>query len=200
MTAKLPRPAQLPGEMPHSNDNLFRALCRGVVRLMGWQLAGSFPQVSRLVLIVAPHSSWWDGVIGLLVKVGIGAKVEFIGKQELFHGPLGWLLRRLGGVPVDRHAAHGAVGQVLTRFANGTPLWFALAPEGTRKQVQAWRSGFWHIAREAQVPILLIYFHYPEKTVGIGPLWQPSADLDADMRAIRDWYAPWQGKNRGSAS
>lgn len=175
-----------------------RRLCAWILRRMGWRLTGEFPRIPKLVVIVAPHSSWWDGLIGLLFKVAVGLDVTFMAKRELFFPPLGWLLRRLGGVPIERSAAHGVVEQMAIRFARTDRMWLALAAEGTRKPVKKWKSGFWHIARRARVPILMLYFHYPEKRIGIGPVYEPTPDLEADMAHIREFYRPWMGKRRGT--
>jgi len=196
MNGYLPTPAQLPSQMPHLRDGWRRKTCRAVLRLCGWSLVGEFPDVPRAVLIVAPHSSWWDGVWGLLMKVGIGADVHFMGKQELFHGPLGGLLRRLGGVPIDRGAAKGVVEQMIDQFRQRDALWLGIAPEGTRKAVTRWKSGFWHIAHDAGVPIVTAYFNYADKTIGIGPLFETSDDVGADLARLRAFYTPFKGKHR----
>lgn len=196
MKSSVPTPPQLPVQMPALRDGWHRKTCRGVLRLFGWSLVGSFPDTPKLVLIAAPHSSWWDGVWGLLVKVGVGGDVHFMGKQELFSGPLGALLRKLGGMPVDRRAAKGVVEQMVDRFDAHEQLWLGIAPEGTRKRVERWRSGFWHIAHNAGVPIFTVAFHYPDKTIHLGPLWQTSDDKDADMARLRAWYVPFCGKHR----
>jgi 1-acyl-sn-glycerol-3-phosphate acyltransferase len=188
----------LPPNVPQYPPSLFAALCRGLLRLAGWRLSGEFPDVAKLVVIAAPHSSNWDAIIGMLFKVGLRLQVRFIGKREAFVWPLGPVLRALGGIPIDRSAAHGVVEAIEREFATHERFWFALAPEGTRKKVQKWKSGFWHIARAAGVPILPVYFHYPGKTLGIGPLLHATADLEADMARIREFYRPWQGKNHGS--
>ncbi|HET8897751.1 MAG TPA: lysophospholipid acyltransferase family protein [Rhodanobacteraceae bacterium] len=193
----IPRPAELPSKMPHAADHLGRWLCRGLLRLGRWRLVGEFPDVARLVMIAAPHSSWWDGIWGLLIKVAIGADIRFMGKQELFHGPLGWVLRQLGGLPIDRAAAQGVVEQMVDTFTRHDALWLGLAPEGTRKPVTRWKSGFWHIARAADVPIFPIAFNYPDRSIRLGPLFKTSADMDADITRLRQWYAPFQGKHRG---
>ena len=133
----------------------------------------------------------------MLIKVAIGIDISFMGKRELFVGPLGWLIRKLGGIPVERSSTHGVVEQMAARFQRGKPLWLGIAPEGTRKPVKKWRTGFWHIARAADVPILPVYFHYPERTIGVGALFITTDDLDADLQRLRDFYAPWQGRNRG---
>lgn len=184
--------------MPQLRSHAGRRLARWFVTRCGWKLRGDFPDVARLVLIAAPHSSWWDGVWGLLIKIAIGADVSFMAKRELFVGPLGWVLRKLGGIPIERSATHGVVEQICARFEAQPKLWMGIAPEGTRKPVKQWRTGFWHIARAAQVPILPVYFHYPERTIGVGPLFQTSEDLQADLRRLREFYAPWKGKNRST--
>ena len=107
-------------------------------------------------------------------------------------------LPNTGDRRVLTHWAHGVVGEMAREFAAHERFWLAIAPEGTRKKVHKWKSGFWHIARAAKVPIIPIYFHYPEKTIGFGPLIHLTTDADADMARIREFYAPWQGKNRGT--
>ncbi len=196
MKGRLPKPQQLPPKMPKLADNWRRRLCRSVLKLCGWSLVGEFPNVFRAVLIAAPHSSWWDGVWGLLLKVGIGAEIHFMGKQELFSGPLGGLLRKLGGMPVDRAAAKGVVEQMIDQFGGHERLWLGIAPEGTRKPVKRWRSGFWHIAHDARVPIVTAWFNYPDKTIGVGPLFHTSDDMEADLVRLRAFYAPFRGKHR----
>ncbi len=190
-------PATLPPHMPQFPARAYRRFFRGWVRISGWHLEGELPDVAKLVLIVAPHSSWWDGFWGLLFKVALGADVAFMAKRELFRWPLGGLLRRLGGVPIERRAAHDVVDQMVERFAVAERLWLGIEPEGTRKAVRRWKSGFWHIARQAGVPILPAYFDYPRKVIGLGPLFHPTADKDADIAALRAFYAPHQGKHRG---
>lgn len=197
MKGYLPTPAQLPPHVPQLHDGLRRRTCRVLLRLAGWRLAGTLPDVAKLVLIAAPHSSWWDGVWGLLVKVGIGADVHFMAKQELFRWPLDGLLRRLGGMPIDRGAAKGVVEQMIDQFQRRDGLWLGIAPEGTRKPVTRWKSGFWHIAHEAGVPVFPVAFHYPEKIIQFGPLFDTTADMAADLARLRAYYAPFQGKYHG---
>jgi 1-acyl-sn-glycerol-3-phosphate acyltransferase len=196
MKGRLFTPAQLPARMPKLRDRWQRKICRGVLRLCGWGLAGEFPDVPKLVLVAAPHSSWWDGVWGLLIKVAVGADVHFMAKQELFRGPLGGLLRRLGGMAIDRGAARGVVEQMIDQFHQRDRLWLGIAPEGTRKPVKRWKSGFWRIAREAGAPIFPVAFHYPDKTIQLGPLLDTSADMEADLTRLRAFYAPFRGKHR----
>jgi len=195
VTSPFPSP---PPNMPRLAPSAAGDLCRWIYTSCGWQVAGEIPDAPKLVVIVAPHSTNWDVIWGLLLKVGLRLDIRFIGKRQAFFWPLGSLLRSFGGIPIDRSAAHGVVGEMAGLFAQHERLWLALAPEGTRKKVQKWKSGFWHIARKAGVPILMAYFHYPQRTIGFGPLFHPSDDLDADMAKIREFYRPWQGKNRGT--
>lgn len=196
MSARVPGPAELPAHMPTLRDGMRRALCRLALRAAGWGLDGQFPDLARLVLIAAPHSSWWDGFWGLLMKVAIGADVRFMGKQELFRTPLGGTLRTLGGIPIDRGATKGVVEQMIEEFARRDALWLGVAPEGTRKPVARWKSGFWHIAHGAGVPILPVAFHYPTKTIVIGAPLTTSDDMAADVTRLRAFYAPFKGKHR----
>ncbi|HSX65296.1 MAG TPA: lysophospholipid acyltransferase family protein [Pseudoxanthomonas sp.] len=185
--------------MPQVPRNRFtRWVARRFLRAFGWRVIGTLPDIPKLVLIVAPHSSNWDGVWGMAAKIAMGLQVRVLGKAQLFWWPLAPLLRKLGVVPIDRSSPQGTVEQAIDIIDGAERMWFALTPEGTRKRVQKWKSGFWKIARGANVPILMAYFHYPEKIIGIGELFHPSDDVDADMAKIREWYRPWQGKNRGT--
>ena len=188
----------IPPQVPQLRPSLAGALCRWIYRACGWRVVGEFPNVPKLVAIAAPHSSNWDVVWGLLVKIGLRLEIRFIGKREAFFWPLGALLRNFGGIPINRSAAHNVVATMQQEFAQHERFWLAIAPEGTRKPVKKWKNGFWRMAREAGVPILPVYFHYPERVIGIGPLIQPSESLEADMARIREFYRPWQGKNRGT--
>ena len=189
----------LPAAMPQRRQTPGRRLVGWLLHRFGWRIQGRFPDVPRLVMIAAPHSSWWDGVWGLSFKVALGADIAFMGKRELFRGPLGWLLRRLGGIPIERAAAHGLVDQMVANFRNHPHLWLGLAPEGTRKRVREWRTGFWHIARAAEVPILPVAFDYPSRTITIGPLFEPTSDLSADIAVLHEFYAPFRGKHRSAS-
>lgn len=190
----------LPANAPRVTGGRFgRWLGRGVLRAGGWHMVGAFPDIPKLVLVGAPHSSNWDGVWGFAAKLALGLDIKILGKRELFWWPLGPLLRWLGVVAVDRSSAHGVVEQLAARMGEADRLWLGLAPEGTRKLVAQWKPGFWKIARAADVPVLPAYFHYPERVIGIGPLFHLTGDMAADMARIRDWYRPWQGRHHGTS-
>ena len=200
MAGHAPLLPAIPANMPQlpQQRRFSRWLGRTVLRLGGWRVTGTLPDIPRLVLIAAPHSSNWDGIWGMAAKMALGFDARVLGKDALFWWPLSIVLRRLGVIPLDRSRPQGVVEQAIDLIRSSPKMWFALAPEGTRKPVEKWKSGFLKIAHGAGVPVLMAYFHYPQKTIGIGPLFHTSGDLDADMAAVRDWYRPWQGKNRGT--
>ena len=184
----------LPPDMPQFRQNASRRGCAWCLRRFGWQVVGHFPNLPKAVLIAAPHTSWWDGIWGLLFKIALGIDITFMGKRELFRGPLGWLLRRLGGIPIERSSTHGIVEQIVARFDASPKLWVGVAPEGTRRPVAVWKTGFWQIAHAATVPIVPIAFDYPSKTISIGAAFVPGDDLAADLAALRTFYVPFRGK------
>lgn len=188
----------LPPGSPRLKAGFGQRFGRWLLRMGGWRLAGEFPDERKLMIIVAPHSSGWDAIWGLAMKLALGVDVAFMAKQELFRGPLGWLLRRLGGFGVNRRSTAGVVEQVVARYRERDQLWLVIAPEGTRRRVEHWKSGFWRIARDAQVPVLCAYFHYPDRVIGIGPLLHTTDSLEADMARVREFYRPWIGRNRGT--
>ncbi len=187
----------LPPNAPRVAPNRFtRWFGRSLLKLGGWRMVGEMPDVRRAVLIGAPHSSNWDGVWGFAAKMAMGLEIRILAKKELFFWPAGPILRALGVIAIDRDAPGGFVGQTVERMKNADAFWLGIAPEGTRKKVEKWKSGFWKIAHEANVPVILEYFHYPDKIIGIGPTVKLSDDFEADMARIRAWYAGWKGKNR----
>lgn len=180
----------LPAQAPRVRANRFvRWFGRTLLRLGGWRMVGQFPDLPKLVLIGAPHSSNWDGVWGLSAKMAMGLDIRLLGKDTLFKVPvMAHFLHKLGVIPVDRSAAHGVVQQAATLIQRADRLWFGLAPEGTRRVVEKWKPGFWRIAKAADVPVLPAYFHYRDKVIGIGPPFELGDDVEADIARIRAWY------------
>ncbi|MGV8923215.1 MAG: 1-acyl-sn-glycerol-3-phosphate acyltransferase [Thermomonas sp.] len=169
---------------------------RTILRLGGWRMAGEFPDLPKFVLIAAPHSSNWDGLWGFAVKLGMGMKLSILGKDALIQTPvIGRLATWQGVIGVNRNAAHGVVEQAAAAIRKADRMWFTIAPEGTRKWVDRWKPGFWHIARTAGVPVVPAYFDYATRTLGIGPPFQLTSDMHADIARIQRWYAPFKGRN-----
>lgn len=188
---------ELPPQAARSGGNAFsRWIGRTVLRLGGWKVTGQWPDLPKMVIIVAPHSSAWDAIWGIAAKVAMGVDIHFMAKKEAFWGPLGWLLRRFGGFPVDRVAPAGIVEQAVAKIVAAERMWFVLAPEGTRRRVQKWKPGFWKIARGAGVPVFCAWLNYAEKTIGLGPLLELSDDLEADLLRAREQFRPYRGRNR----
>ena len=164
-------------------------------KLSGWKITGSFPHhLKKMVIAVAPHTSKEDVMVGFAARRELNIPhAKFLGKQELFKGPLGWVLRKLGGTPVDRFSKHGVVDQAAALFAGNEDFLLALAPEGTRKGVSQWKSGFYHIAVAARVPILPVGFDYREHVVRLMPLFHPSGDLERDLPLIQALFEQVHG-------
>jgi len=189
----------VPAAVPQRKGAAFsRWLGRSVLHLGGWHIRGPVPDLAKAVVIAAPHSSNWDGLWGLAAKMALGLEARILGKDKLFWWPLSLVLRRMGVVPLDRSSPQGTVGQAVAMIRDSEQIWYALAPEGTRKPVTEWKGGFLKIARMADVPIIPAYFHYPEKVIGFGPVFHTTGDDVADMAAVRQWYRQWMGRNRGT--
>lgn len=174
---------------------VLRAVCRLITRLLGWRTETNFPETPRYVLVFAPHTSNWDFIVGLLVAFSIDFWPHWIGKHTLFRPPMGWIMRKLGGIPVDRTARHNFVDQVADLLQTSEPLVIAVAPEGTRRKTDRWRTGFYYIALKANVPIALAYLDYKRKVGGVGAAFMPAGDLEADFAIIRAFYKDITGKN-----
>lgn len=168
---------------------------RWLMALFGWRVCYHGTPPGCGVIVAHPHTSNWDFVIAILAKWSIGLPVAFLGKESLFNAPVfGPFMRWCGGIPVQRQGASGAITEMAERIraaqARGDRWWLAIAPEGTRsKSEDGWRSGFYHIAVAARVPIGLAYFNFARKEVGITTFLQPSGDPEADLPQIARWYA-----------
>ena len=187
----------LPPNAPRMPRNRFiESLGRAILRAFGWRMVGGFPDIPKAVVSAAPHSSNWDGLLGFGAKFGMGVKLSILGKDALIRIPLlGRILRWQGVIPVDRSAPHGVVGQAAQAIRDADRMWYAIAPEGTRRWVERWKPGFWHIARNAGVPVIPAYFDYANKVIGIGPPFELSDDMQADIARIQRWYKPYKGRN-----
>ena len=162
--------------------------------LFGWQVVGETTAPRKFVLIAAPHTSNWDLPFMLATSYKMRVRVSWLGKHTLFTGVKGWFLRWLGGVAVDRNSPHNLVEQCANLFKESTDLVLVVPPEGTRKKAEYWKSGFYHIARLANVPIGLSFLDYRKRHCGIGAFITPTGDLKKDMDFIRNFYKDIQGK------
>lgn len=188
MVLAMPRRPGPPSPLPRRGNAVTRWLGRMVLRLLGWHAVGAFPDRSHLVVIAAPHSSAWDFVIGISLVMAMGVRIRFIGKTELFRGPLGWVLRWMGGIPVDRAHPEGIIDQVVAELRRAPAMVLALAPEGTRRHGARWKTGFYRIAERAGIPIVPGFFDWSRKAVGLLRPVEPTGDMDADITAIQRLY------------
>jgi 1-acyl-sn-glycerol-3-phosphate acyltransferase len=191
-TARFP---ELPPSLPRWGNALSQAVARGLLAAAGWRVDGEFPDRPKMVAIVAPHTSNWDFIVGILTVFALGLRVRFLGKHTLFHPPLGWLMRWLGGSPVRRDAPHGLVADVAALFAREEKILLGITPEGTRTRGVPWRSGFYAIAQAAQVPILPAAFDYPRRSVRLFPLFEPTGNYESDLAQLRSLYVDMRGLN-----
>ncbi len=171
-----------------------------IVGISGWEIAGEIPPLDKAIYIAAPHTSNWDGFWMIVAKTALGLEAHFLAKHTLFWWPLGALLTRFGAMPIDRSRGAGVVQQLIDIFNASDRLFLALAPEGTRKWTPHWKTGFYRIALEANVPIVLAFIDYKNKRMGIGETFRPSGDVEKDLKFLRDFYRPYmprRPRNKG---
>ena len=187
---------QLPPRVPQRRRPIFARLCRLTLRLMGWRVRlDEFPNVPKAMFIAAPHSSNWDFVVLILVVYSLGLHASWLGKHTLFKGPLGKLFYAMGGIPVDRSAPEGVVEQIVAEYRRRDAMFFALAPQGTRRASAPFRRGYHRIARGADVPLLLAAIDYPSRTVAAGMTFELTDDAESDTQKLEAYYRQFQGRN-----
>jgi 1-acyl-sn-glycerol-3-phosphate acyltransferase len=160
-----------------------------VFRLIGWKAEGSFPPLSRFVIIAAPHTSYWDAFFMIGVACIYNVRFSWMVKDSAMFFPLGAIIRYFGGVPIDRSTRRDVVGQAVDRFHSSETFYLAVSPEGTRDYCDHWKTGFYYIAMEARVPIVFGYVDFARKVAGVGPVFQPTGDIEADFQAFERFYA-----------
>lgn len=169
-------------------------LARAILGALSWRTEIIPPPGPKYVLIGAPHTSNLDFVFMLLLKFAAGLKLNWVGKHTAFTNPLGPLMRAWGGIPVDRRTSNQFVEQMVEVFNRSERMALVIAPEGTRGRSERWRTGFYHIAAGAGVPIVLGYIDYRKKVVGLGPSFYPSGDIHQDFTQIREFYRGKAGR------
>ena len=183
----------LPECLPSRGNAFSSAVSRALLGAWGWRIEGEFPERPKMVAIVAPHTSNWDFVVGILAVFAIGIRVRFLGKHTLFKGPLGAFMRWCGGMPVNREAPQGLVPQAVEAMAKAPAMLLAIAPAGTRSSTKPWKTGFYHIAVAARVPIFPVVFDGAARTIRLLPAFQPSGDYEADLLELKSLYAGVRG-------
>jgi 1-acyl-sn-glycerol-3-phosphate acyltransferase len=178
-----------------SRGNWFSyTVCRLALSWTGWRIEGNLPDLRKAVIIVAPHTSNWDFMVGVAVMWTLGIRVSFLGKHTIFRWPLSWLMRWLGGIAVDRSASSGVVEQIVDRFRSADKMLLGMSPEGTRSKVSSWKTGFYHIAAGAEIPVIPVAFDYSRRLILIGKPEMPSGDTDQDIARLESFFTGIAGK------
>jgi len=185
---RLSRIPTLPPSLPRRGNGFSRLLGRAVLAAAGWRIEGEIPDRPKLIIIVAPHTSNWDFVLGIAAVFALGLRVRFLGKHTLFHPPLGWLMRWFGGTPVIRDAPQGAVAQAVSVIESEPAVVLGIAPAGTRTRDTPWRSGFYHIAHAARAPIFPVAFDGERRAIRFFPTFETSGDYEADLPHLMALY------------
>ncbi len=178
-------------------STLMRVLSVTFLRWSGWTVEGALPpEVRKSVFIAAPHTSNWDLPYTLMVAFALRLNPYWMGKDSIFRFPFGAVMRWLGGIAVDRSKSNNLVEASAKAIVEADgPLQLIVPPEGTRSKTRYWKTGFYYIAASAKVPIILSYMDYSAKRSGLGPVFEPTGDIDADMERIKAFYKPFRGRN-----
>ena len=167
-------------------------------KLLGWKIVGntnfSKDSIKKAVIIAVPHTSWHDFYIGILLRKVVNIRVNFIGKKELFRWPFGYYFKAIGGRPIDRTPGQNKVQNIVKLFENEQEFRLALAPEGTRKKVEEWKTGFYYIAKAAKVPIIMFSLDFKNKQNKISEPFYPTDDKEADFKFMKSFYEGVEGK------
>jgi len=175
-------------------------LSKWLLKLLGWSAHADFPESKKYIAIAAPHTSNWDFPLGILAAKALKMDFRFIGKHTLFRWPYGWFFRAIGGAPVHRGQSADLIKQIADMFSDKDEFVMALAPEGTRSKTDHWKTGFWHIAKAANVPIAMAYLDFGRKQVGLGGSFYPGKSIEEDFEKIRAFYKGRHGKNPANES
>lgn len=167
---------------------VMRLLSKGALRLIGWRVVGELPDLPKFVIVAAPHTSNWDFLFFLALVVVLKGDMRYLGKKELFRWPMTWFFLWCGGVPVDRSKTQGLVEQTVQAIQAADHFQVGITPEGTRGKVDRWKMGFYHIAKQANIPVVAAFVDSRTKTCGIGPTFTLSDDMEADIQSIQAFF------------
>jgi 1-acyl-sn-glycerol-3-phosphate acyltransferase len=174
---------------------IMRWLALVIFKFTGWKLKGEKPDLPKYIVIAAPHTSNWDFVYTVCIAFISRINPMIMMKNAWFFWPMGYLFRWLGAFPVDRSKSNDVVAQLVAEFHQRNELIMVVAPSGTRKKVKYWKTGFYHIANGANIPMVLGFLDYRQKTGGFGPIIHPTGDINTDMVKIRSFYSDVTGKH-----
>jgi len=169
-------------------DMIIRLLSKFTLKFFGWKMETEIPDIKKCIMIGAPHTSNYDFYVSMLFFLSIGMKISFLIKKEVFVFPIAGLIKKLGGIPVDRKKKNSLIEQLTELFESREKLFLLITPEGTRSRNENWKKGFYYIAKATNVPIALSYMDYKYKTLGIGPVFNASDDVEADLIKVKKYY------------
>jgi 1-acyl-sn-glycerol-3-phosphate acyltransferase len=172
-----------------------RDLSNWILKKMGWKVLGEVPDIQKFIAILFPHTSNWDFIIGRLFFYAVGRSPKFLMKKELFIFPLGFILKKMGGIPVDRNNKTNITEELVTTFQLHKGFILTITPEGTRSKVTEWKKGFYNISKSANVPIIPAYFDYSRKIIGIGDAHFAEATFEEEMDRLKLFYKGVQPKH-----
>ena len=175
---------------------MWRKLWKWIMKLSGWSIQGNLPtDLNKYVIAVAPHTSNWDFLVGVMVRESLGFKGRFLGKDSLFKSPFGFFFKAIGGIPVDRSTSRNMVSKVADIITESDEFILAIAPEGTRKEVKKWKTGFYYIAVEAGIPIVMAAMDYEERKVLFSKPFFTTGDVESDLQYIKSFFQKAKGFN-----
>lgn len=172
-----------------------KPIAKLILKCLGWKAVPMHHDINKSVVIMAPHTSTWDIVIGMCTLLSTDLQLNWVGKKELFKGPLGSMFRAWGGVPLDRAGTKNLVEAMASTIKKAETFHYGIAPEGTRSYAKNWRSGFYHIAMQAKVPMVFYFMDFKKKIAGCGPLFRPTGNIKEDMEVIREFYSTISPRN-----
>ncbi|MDB9988746.1 1-acyl-sn-glycerol-3-phosphate acyltransferase [Flavobacteriaceae bacterium] len=166
-----------------------------LIKILKWKVVGSFPKIPKFVIAVFPHTSNYDFFVGIFIRSVLREEINYVGKKELFNPLTSWFFKGLGGAPLSREGNQNVVESIVKIYNQRKTFRLAIAPEGTRKPVSEWKTGFYYIAKGAQVPILLVGFDYSKRTIHFFPLFTPTDDIKKDYKTMKSYFVGIKGKN-----
>lgn len=183
-------------QLPQRGNAFSKAVAAFFFKISGWQVSGSLPNLPKMIIIGAPHTTNWDFPLAMNLIFYLGIRFNWMAKAEFFVKPFSYVWDWLGGVPVDRSAANGTVGQTIEAIQARAKIVLAIAPEGTRSRVERWRTGFYHIAHGANIPIVPVLVDYGRKILTITEPFFPTGDVDTDLPLLQARFKGIRGKNQ----
>jgi len=186
---------EIPDCVPTKQGRISPYIGLAVLNLFGWEVVGQLPKKSKFIAAIAPHTSNWDFVIAIAAMLAMNLRVRFMGKKALFIWPFDIVLKSWGGIAIDRNAKHGMVEQMIEKFQQNEKLVLGIAPEGTRKKTSKWKSGFLHIAHQADVPVVPVSLDFAKKQLRFHQAVQISSDIESELTKFKEYYSDICAKN-----